>query len=377
MSTFDGLPNAVAGWAENPANELAPTENYPIEKVLELLRSAQPGPAPAPPRAGFLDRLGAGLANIQSPGASGRPGDVFAANLMSGFGQSFGGQRTQAREEAFKRQMADYERSKAQKATEVQAQLGAVENDFETRRTKSSDAARALREWARYKRDTEAKQAETATARGDKAASDVESKRRWEAEHGIRLSELGIKRAEANKKSQPGGELKPPSAGERERLVALGVEREQLGEIRRLFKKEFVGPLSGPIGALQGKLGDKVAGFIPGVGKASKGEFEFRGALASFRNKLINRLAGANVPESEKQRMYQQIPTEDESSESFLEKLAQTEANIDLIDRIERDTMTKTGVDLSGLDAPGATSTRAAKRYNPQTGKIEAINAGR
>ena len=371
MSTFDGLPNAVAGWAENPANELAPTENYPIEKVLELLRSAQPGPAPAPPRAGFLDRLGAGLANIQSPGASGRPGDVFAANLMSGFGQSFGGQRTQAREEAFKRQMADYERAKAQKATEVQAQLGAVENDFETRRTKSSDAARALREWARYKRESEAKSAADAASRGERAADDAESKRRWDAEHGLRVNADRRAAAEAGKAKGGAKELKPPTAGEREKIVDDSSALAQTNEIRRLFKKEFVGPVAGRVGGVQSGLGE-VAKYIPGVGGAAKGEAEFRAALAQYRNRVINALSGAAVSESEQKRMMQQLPQETDPSETFLAKLKLTEDNLKTTAATRRGVMESTGVDLSGLPAA-----QPRKRYNPQTGQIEVADAGR
>jgi len=118
---------------------LAP--HYPIEDVLRLLRANRPAPAPVAPRAGFLDRFGAGLADIQSPGASGRAGDVFGANLLASAARGFGGNRVAARDAQLKAQMDAYTRANDARKQELAAQLTGVTKDYETRSTLAEKAS--------------------------------------------------------------------------------------------------------------------------------------------------------------------------------------------------------------------------------------------
>jgi hypothetical protein len=132
---------------------LAP--HYPIEDVLRLIRGARPGPAPVAPRAGFLDRLGAGLADIQSPGAGGRAGDVFGANLIASAARGFGGNRVAARDAQLKAQMDAYTQTNDAKKQELAAQLTGVTKDYETQRGAAENATTAAAALAKERRQAE------------------------------------------------------------------------------------------------------------------------------------------------------------------------------------------------------------------------------
>jgi len=144
---------------------LAP--HYPIEDVLRLLRASRPGPAPVAPRAGFLDRFGAGLADIQSPGASGRAGDVFGANLIASAARGFGGNRVAARDQALKAQMDAYTQTNDAKKQELAAQLTGVTKDYETQRGAAETATTAAAALAKERRQAEIDRRKEAQRKGE------------------------------------------------------------------------------------------------------------------------------------------------------------------------------------------------------------------
>lgn len=134
---------------------------------------------------------------------------------------------------------------------------------------------------------------------------------------------------------------KPPTATERENLASDSSALTQTDEISKMFKPEFVGPVTGRMGQARMTTG---FGLQPG-------EADFRGALAIYRNSVINRLSGSAVSVGEQARMVQQIPDLLDPPEAFKSKLKQTRRNIDRIARERRKTYSQTGLDLSGLEA--------------------------
>lgn len=114
---------------------------YPTDKIISLIRAGKPGPAPVAPRPGFLDRLAAGLANVQSPGGEGHAGDVFGANLLAGAARSFGGARVAGRAADLKAQMDQYNSDTAEKQAESRAGITGLTTDYATRSKLAEDAA--------------------------------------------------------------------------------------------------------------------------------------------------------------------------------------------------------------------------------------------
>jgi len=152
---------------------------------------------------------------------------------------------------------------------------------------------------------------------------------------------------------------KMPSAGEREKLIGDVQVLEQTAVIENLFRPGFVGPAQGRRGA---------AALASGIG-IRPGEADFRGALALYRNAVINQLSGAAVSGSEAIRMKQQIPQETDPPEAFRSKLRQTKQNIARVAKARREIFARTGLDLSdlpplpGQSVPGVEPTQADRDY--------------
>lgn len=347
-----------------PIGEYVPPK-YDTARVLELLRAAQPGPPPVAPRPGFLDRLGAGLANLQAP-AGGRAGDEFGANLLAGAGRAFGGNRVATREAELKRQMDEYERGKALKSSEAQAQIMGLNKDYDAAVEGGREGARALAAWRKEKRERTKAEADAKTAADREGRRQFESDREYKLRVQAENRQSAKDRADAAKAGKP--ELKPPSAGERDKFTDDATALGQANDLRRLYRKEFVGPMTGQLQGVASKVGAPAS--LIGI-KLRPGEADFRGALAQYRNRVINALSGAAVSESEARRMAEQIPQETDPSETFEAKLRQTEQNLRNVASTRRTTATSTGVDLSGL-APLPGSDEMVRMRDPY-GRIRRV----
>lgn len=145
---------------------------------------------------------------------------------------------------------------------------------------------------------------------------------------------------------------KLPTATERAELSRDVTALDQSARIKNFYKPQFVGPLSGGIGGAAAGLGGPLGAVRRAV--TGPGESDFKSALATYRNAVINALSGAAVSESEAKRMQQQIPHEGDPSEQFEAKMRQTEENLRSVARRRRQIYGETGLDLSGLSAlPG------------------------
>jgi hypothetical protein len=137
----------------------------------------------------------------------------------------------------------------------------------------------------------------------------------------------------------PSDASKMPSATETEALTNDATALSQVSTIDKLFKPEYVGPVSGRVGGLSMATGagltDERANFI--------------GQLAIFRNAVIKAMSGATVSGPEEARMKKQIPSEEDPSRAFKSKLRQTEANLRDLATRRRRTMAETGRNMSNL----------------------------
>lgn len=325
---------------------------YPIEAIEQAIKQFYGRPLPAPaPKPGFLDRFAAGLAEMPSPGPYGRSGDVFGANLVSGAARAFGGARMG------ERQRRDQERQQGQQRQDLQAQMllqskiEAAKSGYQQRLLTFKEAAKALREakseWT--KNDPEQLEA--------RAHAEEKGKRRAAVQYpdpvkpaAMQLKEVQqpdgtviyMREEDAVGKQAPkkaADAAKMPGGGERQRIADQLAAIQQADRFAALYDRRFVGPVSGRLGRVRSATGVML----------SEQEANFRASLAQYRNAVISALAGANVPQQEQARMFQQVPVESDPPVAFEAKMRQTRANLSAIAQAHRNTMTETGVDLSGL----------------------------
>jgi hypothetical protein len=170
----------------------------------------------------------------------------------------------------------------------------------------------------------------------------------------------------------PGGGVKGP-----EKSQALpAVEAEKMGTFKtllgmldqadKLYNEDFVGPVSGRLGALRQKT-DK----LPLVGAATPQETEFRSTLQSIANQLLYMRSGAAVTPQEYDRIISELPTANDPPGVFRTKLATAR-------KILQETLKNRETEFSqrgfrgGQEAPGPSpSGPQRRRFNPATGVLE------
>jgi hypothetical protein len=112
---------------------------------------------------------------------------------------------------------------------------------------------------------------------------------------------------------------KPPTAGQQTAMAEQEAGIAMIGDIERLYKPEYVGPVVGRM--TQAQMA------IPGAPDVSLDVARFYAATAALRNEIIRLMSGAAVSGSEEQRMRSQIPDVTDKPSVFIAKLNQTKRN--------------------------------------------------
>lgn len=90
---------------------------------------------------------------------------------------------------------------------------------------------------------------------------------------------------------------KPASASERTAIAEARGSMDALDNLKRLFREEFVGPVTGRIAPTAGL-----------VGATTKQQEDFMAATSAFKNMIIKQITGAQMSEPEAKRIMKQIP---------------------------------------------------------------------
>ncbi len=186
---------------------------------------------------------------------------------------------------------------------------------------------------------------------------------RQRIEHQNRLSEI---EAQANAAAQKAAitKAKPPSAKEREALTSDVSTLKLINDVRRSFKSEFTGPYQGRRGA---------ASQVTGVARR-QGEGKFRAFTASLRNQVLKLRSGGQITLGEAARLLEELPTADNPSGTFLDKLDAFESVARDIAETRRESLSELGIDVSGLsNLPGTLSGRPQALEAAAAGNREAF----
>lgn len=143
------------------------------------------------------------------------------------------------------------------------------------------------------------------------------------------------------KPSTPAGSKgKVPSAAEREQLTMDKSMVQQINDVKRYFRPEFTGPVSGGV---KGRLSQAT-----GVGRRP-GEGVFRQGIAGIRNQILKLRSGAAITEGEARRLLEELPTANDPSDTFKDKMDQFERTFRTIAETRRETLAELGIDVSQL----------------------------
>ena len=118
----------------------------------------------------------------------------------------------------------------------------------------------------------------------------------------------------------PGTSFAPaPTASQQTAMAEQETGLVLIGDIERLFKPEYVGPVQGRATRLQMA--------VPGTPDVVPAVAEFHASVAGLRNEIIRLMSGAAVSGSEEQRMRSQLPDVTDKPSVFTAKLNQTRRN--------------------------------------------------
>ena len=130
-----------------------------------------------------------------------------------------------------------------------------------------------------------------------------------------------------------------PTAGEREKLTDDVNGLQLAAEMRRLYKPDYVGPITGRIGEYRADY----------TGAISEREAQFRQSNSHFNNALIKSLGGVVVPPAEFNRIMAERPGLNLPPVTFEARMKSSEENLTYLAYLRRAQMEKTGVDMSQL----------------------------
>jgi hypothetical protein len=114
----------------------------------------------------------------------------------------------------------------------------------------------------------------------------------------------------------------------------------QTQDIRKLYRKEFVGPAAGQFGEFKSKFAGR---------SLAPGQADFRSALATYANAARNALYGSALTKQEIDAAVKQIPSVNDPSEVFEAKLGYTQHNLIRAAQSVRDNLDAMNVDISRL----------------------------
>lgn len=118
----------------------------------------------------------------------------------------------------------------------------------------------------------------------------------------------------------PGTSFAPaPTAGQQSAMAEQQAGLDLIGDIERIYRPEYVGPLVG--------RATKAQMAIPGTPDVSEDVAMFYSSVANLRNEIIRLISGAAVSASEETRMRDQLPDVTDKPSVFRAKLAQTKRN--------------------------------------------------
>jgi hypothetical protein len=181
-----------------------------------------------------------------------------------------------------------------------------------------------------------------------------------------RVSAESLERAQQMGAVQAGQRATP--AQQTEELAAMQSSLDTLDFIEQKLNDEFVGPVRG---GMQAYAMEKAGGM-------SEQEIDFRAALASYENILTLLRSGAAVTASESVRLTRETPKATDRPEQLRGKLRTARQILQNAMKRRKEALvtggygqvpTFTQPDVSTPERPNATH-----RYNPETGRIEAID---
>lgn len=122
-----------------------------------------------------------------------------------------------------------------------------------------------------------------------------------------------------------GARRAPVPAGMLNTQRELENSARKLTDLRAAFKPEFVGPVEGRVLKVKSKL--------PGTTMPA-GWGTFTALQADLKNSVIKLITGAQMGQQEADRILQQVPTETDKPEIWLDKFNQTQKNVDYLNQV-------------------------------------------
>jgi hypothetical protein len=118
-----------------------------------------------------------------------------------------------------------------------------------------------------------------------------------------------------------------PGATAQEKMAAAETAVYQLGEVKRLFNPDWVGPAAGRYKTMQLAVAGE---------RGEQGLAEMAAQVASLKNQIINLRTGAAMSEPEAQRIMQEIPDMNNPPDVFLSRMDVTQKNIEFLNSRRR-----------------------------------------
>jgi hypothetical protein len=144
-----------------------------------------------------------------------------------------------------------------------------------------------------------------------------------------------------------------PTGKNQEDLLNDMIALDHIGEIKGLFKPEFLGRVRGTVGGVK-----EWAGLI------GYDESRMRNEIQTMKNNVMRARAGLAVTESEAARIDKEVPDMTNSPTVFAARMDQTERNLLNLAKKRRKILKQTGADLSKLDPLPGEKVDPESRFN-------------
>jgi len=151
---------------------------------------------------------------------------------------------------------------------------------------------------------------------------------------------------------------KPASAGERIDIADARASLDHLNNLKKLFNKEFVGPIIGRVAPTTGLFG-----------MTTESQEQFMAATTAFKNMIIKQITGAQMSESEADRIMKQVPDITDPPIRWKAKWEERRKNIETMKQRRLEILGQSGLKVpTGQQAP-----KSIEPYNLEgvMGKIQ------